>query len=160
MGRTSQSNPRYRTKSELCADIAFVLNSSLHYGTKYAVFDNAMWVWTEFEGKYKGCEYWSVAAQGFREDQRMLVHEHAVPKKLLIDLLLSLSSPTPDSVQQMFQNYCKAAVITKAEDAALNRLGLRSKMPSDWDGRDPWARYKAAGIVLRSQVGERCNTGT
>ena len=59
MGRTSKSNPRYRTKSELCDDIAFVLNSSLHYGTKYAVFDNAMWDWTQFEGKYKGCECWS-----------------------------------------------------------------------------------------------------
>ena len=90
----------------------------------------------------------------------MLVHEHAVPKKLLIDLLLNLPSPTTDSVEQMFQNYCKAAVITRAEDAALNRLGLRSKMPSDWDGRDPWARYKDAGIALRNQAGERCSTGT
>jgi hypothetical protein len=122
MGRTSQSNPRYRTKAELCTDIAFVLNSDLHYGTKYTVFDNAMWVWTEFEGKYKGCEYWSEAALEFADDERKLVHEHAVPKKILIDMLLNLPNPSSDSVQEMFQNYCKAAVITKAEDASLNRL--------------------------------------
>lgn len=160
MGGTSQSNPRYRTKAELCTDIAFVLNSDLHYGTKYTVFDNAMWVWTEFEGKYKGCEYWSEAALDFADDERKLVHEHAVPKKLLIEMLMNLSNPSSDSVQQMFQNYCKAAVITKAEDASLNRLGLRSKMPADWDGKDPWARYKAAGIILRSQAGEGCSIGT
>jgi len=89
MGKTSKSNPRYRTKIEICTDVAFVLNSGLHYGTKYALFDNAMWVWTEFEGKYKGCECWSEAALEFSNDERMLVHEHAVPKKLLINLLLN-----------------------------------------------------------------------
>ncbi len=153
MGRISKSNPRYRTKSEICADVAIVLNSKLHYGTKYSVFDNVLWVWTEFEGKYKGCEYWSKAALQLGEDEKRLVHEHAVPKKILIDMLMQHPSPTADSVRQLLQNYCKAAVITKAEDAVLNRLGLRSKMPSDWDRKDPWARYKAAGIVLCSKVG-------
>jgi hypothetical protein len=71
-----------------------------------------------------------------------------MPKKLVIGLLLKMSSPTTSSVYQLLDSYCKGAVITRTEDAALNSLGLRSKMPSDWDEKDLWARYKAAKILL------------
>jgi hypothetical protein len=153
MPRIPESNDRYRTKDQLCSDIAFVLNSSLHYGTKYAVLSEAAWVWTEFQGKYEGCEYWSKAALKFRGDPKRLVHEHVIPKKIVIKRLLKLSSPTAataSSVRQELDSYCKGAVITREEDASLNRLGFRSKMPSDWDEKDLWARYKAAGIILEA----------
>ncbi len=39
-------------------------------------------------------------------------------------------------------------LITKEEDEHLNKAGYRNKMPSEWDGRDPLARYKAVGIEL------------
>ena len=148
MARIPNKNLRYRTKSELCNDIAFVLNSSLHYGTKHAVLSEATWVWTEFEGKYEGCEYWSAAAMEFRGNPKMLVHEHVMPKKIVIERLLQLSTPTTSSVHQLLESCCKGAVVTRTEDATLNRLGLRSKMPHDWDGTDLWARYKAAKIRL------------
>ena len=147
MGRIPESNPRHRTKQQLITDITFVLNSNLHFGTKTAVLTDATWVWSEYEGKYKGCGFWSEAAARCG-DTKLLRHDHAVPRKLLLDWLLNLRSPTQDSIQALLDAYCKAAVIIKSEDALLNRLGLRSKMPSDWDGKDPWARYKAAGIVL------------
>ncbi len=150
LAKISNKSLRYRTKNELCDDIAFTLNSSLHYGTKYAVLSEATWVWTEFEGKYDGCQYWSKAALEFRGNPKMLVHEHVMPKKLVIELLLKMSSPTTSSVYQLLDSYCKGAVITRAEDAALNRLGLRSKMPPDWDEKDLWARYKVAEIVLHT----------
>jgi hypothetical protein len=151
MPRIPNKNPRYRTKSELCRDIADVLNSSLHYGTKYAVLSEATWVWTEFDGKYEGCEYWSEAAWKLQGQQRMLVHEHVVPKSIVIQWLLKLSTPTADSVNQLLESYCKGAVLTREEDARLNGLGLRSKMPSGWDEKDVWARYTSAGIVLRNK---------
>lgn len=149
MPRIPESNPRYRTKSELCSELAFVLNSNLHYGTKHAVLLEATWVWTEFEGKYDGCEHWSEAAWAVRGQPEMLIHEHLMPKKLVIERLLRLASPTPSSVQQLMESYCKGVVITRDEDTRLNKLGLRSKMPKDWNEKDVWARYTAAQIVLK-----------
>lgn len=149
MGRISELNRRYRTKEQLCRDVAFVLNSDLHYGTKCIVLDNSMWVWSEFDGKYQGCKFWSELAAGCA-DEKLLRHDHAIPKKVLMELLFRMAHPSSESVQSFFEAYCFGAVITVAEDEALNRLGLRSKMPMNWDGRDQWARYKAAGITLRN----------
>ncbi|SEK16238.1 hypothetical protein SAMN05444746_12422 [Variovorax sp. OK212] len=38
------------------------------------------------------------------------------------------------------------ALVTKDEDQKLTEFRLRKSMPSDWDGKDPLARYKAIGI--------------
>jgi hypothetical protein len=73
-----------------------------------------------------------------------------MPKKLVIERLLNLPSPkTASSVQQLLDSYCKGVVITREEDTRLNKLGLRSKMPKDWDEKDVWARYTVARIVLK-----------
>jgi hypothetical protein len=56
------------------------------------VLSETTWVWTEFEGKYHGCEYWSEAAWKLQDQQKMLVHEHAVPKSIVIQRLLELSN--------------------------------------------------------------------
>jgi hypothetical protein len=153
MPKIANKNRRFRTRSELCSDIAFVLNSSLHYGTKYAVLSEATWVWTEFEGKYEGCKHWSKAAWEIRGQQNMLVHEHIIPKSIVIQRLLELPTATTSSVNQLLESYCKGAVITRNEDARLNSHGLRSKMPTDWDEKDVWDRYKNAGIVLNIHAG-------
>jgi len=153
MPKIANKNRRFRTKDELCSDIAFVLNSSLHYGTQYAVLSEATWVWTEFEGKYIGCKHWSEAAWAIQGQQNMLVHEHIIPKSIVIQRLLRLPTATTSSVNQLLTSYCKGAVITRDEDARLNSHGLRSKMPTGWDEKDAWARYKHAGIVLRVHAG-------
>jgi len=157
MPKIANKNRRFRTKSELCSDIAFVLNSSLHYGTKYAVLSDSTWVWTEFEGKFDGCGHWSEAAWNIRarlkERPNPLVHEHVIPKGIVIERLLKLPNKTADSVNELMVKYCKGAVITKDEDARLNSLGLRSKMPTGWDEKDVWARYRYAGIVLHTHAG-------
>ena len=153
MPKISNSNLRFRTKAELCADIAFVLNSSLHYGTKFAVLSEATWVWTEFDGKDNGCKYWSEAAWKVQDDRRQLVHEHVIPKSIVIQRLLALSPATAESVNQLMGSYCLGAVITRKEDAHLNSHGLRSTMPLDWDEQNAWARYEHAGIVLRQPTG-------
>jgi hypothetical protein len=113
------------------------------------VLIDVTWAWTEFEGKYVGCKYWSEAAWKIREQQDSLVHEHVMPKSLVIQRLLGLfPNATESSVNQLLDTYCKGAVITKHEDARLNSQGLRSKMPTDWDEADVWARYKCVGIAL------------
>jgi hypothetical protein len=98
MPRIPNDNPRYRTKDEICEDIAFVLNSSLRYGSRFAVLSEAMWVWTEFNGKYDGCEYWSEEASKVRDQQKMLVHEHIIPKSIVIHRLEALPKPTTASL--------------------------------------------------------------
>ena len=153
MPKRAKKNRRFRTKNELCSDLAFVLNSSLHYGTKFAVLNDATWVWTEFEGKYVGCEYWSEAAWEIRSQQKMLVHEHVIPRNIVIQRLLDLSIATASSVNELLASLCRGAVITKHEDARLDSLGLRSKMPAGWDETDVWARYKLAGIALHVHAG-------
>ena len=116
-----------------------------------------MWVWSEFDGKFDGCRQWSLAASQHRQHHGKVItseltHDHVVPKKVLMELLQKLPRPTTAAaVRQLFEAYCFGAVLTRAEDGALNRLGLRSTMPKGWDGTDPWARYAAAGIVLVKQ---------
>jgi hypothetical protein len=70
-----------------------VLQSSLSYGTKHAVLAEVVWVWSEFDGKYTGCPHWSRAAAAAREageKARSFVHEHVVPKRIIIERLFAL----------------------------------------------------------------------
>jgi len=146
--RTPESGNRYRTKAQVCKDVAHVLNAPLHYATKYAVLDDACWKWSEFSGKFKGCTYWSKAASEYIGATSGLRHEHLVPKKVVIAHLLALDPATTDNVHAILDRYCIGVVVTKDEDARLTGLGLRSKMPDGWDAGDPWARYAAAGIEV------------
>lgn len=149
MARISEKNIRFRTKEEICRDVAFVLRTSkLHKGTKYAVVDQALWVWTEFDGKYKGCKYWSEKAVAAGSGRRRLIHEHLVPRKLVRDKLFRLRKPTQAAVHRILRKWCVGVVVTQAEDRRLKQRRLNSKMPQKWNRRDRWARYKAAGIDI------------
>ena len=147
MARISNKNERFRTKDEICRDVAFVIScDSLHRGTKLAVVDQVLWVWTEFEGKYEGCEFWSEAALELGFKSAGLVHEHLIPRKIVRKMLFDLSAPTITEVRKILDAYCIGVVVTKEEDLRLNSIGLRSKMPEDWDGANLWARYREADI--------------
>lgn len=120
------------------------IGSQLSYGSKYALLDNICWTLSEREGKYAGCRFWSRRAL----DQRMdLRHEHSVPRRLLITMLLELSAPTEEDVRRVL-DLCVGVVVTVEEDHALNTAGMRSRMPEGWDGRDVFARYRAVGIEV------------
>ena len=148
MPKISAKNKRYRTKEQICKDLAFVLNSDLNYGTKFAVLSEITWVWTEFHGKYDGCKYWSDEALKIKNRQSMLIHEHVVPKKVLIDYLMGKQNLSPKEIYEFLEKFCIGVVVTKAEDQTINNIGLRSKMPSDWDFEDPWARYEGLNINI------------
>ena len=147
MARISPKNIRYRTKEIICRDVSFILRcNELHPGTKLAVVDQVFWVWSEFDGKHAGCRYWSKEAIDSGLKNKGLVHEHLVPRKIVREMLLNLTDPTPEAIQSIFERYCIGVVVTQKEDARLNELGLRSKMPSDWDNKNIFARYESAGI--------------
>jgi hypothetical protein len=126
----------------------------LQYGTKFAVLAETTWVWSEFDGKYCGCRYWSLAAWKLRDSGEKFIHEHLVPKKVIIDLLMGVKKPSRSSVRKVLESFCIGVVVTVEEDRRLNALGLRSKMPDDWDGINALARYEAAGIGIRDAVCE------
>ena len=51
-----------------------------------------------------------------------------------------------ETVRDVLDRYGITVLITADEDERLNKAGLRNRMPTDWDGRDPLTRYKAVGI--------------
>lgn len=146
MAKISEKNDRYRSKETICRDLAIVLGSELSYGTKFAVVSEVTWVWSEFHGKHQGCKHWSEKAKNSGLPNKELIHEHIVPKKVLINTLLNMKNPTPDEIFKYLQDYCIGVVVTKDEDSQLNQAKLKSEMPKSWDGNDPWARYKVVGI--------------
>lgn len=73
--------------------------------------------------------------------------EHVVPLKVIVDLLLELKNPTKHKVGSLLKKYYRVKLVTKEEHQRLSALGLRSKMPENWDRSDPCARYKVANIV-------------
>ena len=91
---------RKRTKEELARDASFILRAPVHELTKYAVLNNVLWKWTEYAGKYKGCKFWTQAALEHYSIRKSkgLRHEHVVPRKYLINMLLILDCPTAEVV--------------------------------------------------------------
>lgn len=73
--------------------------------------------------------------------------EHAVPKSVVVKMI-DATGLDPVRIQHIIETYTVAYYIPKEEHARINRMGLRSKMPDGWDGIDPLARYRAAGLDL------------
>jgi hypothetical protein len=155
VGGMRQSNECFRTKEEIVHDVTFILNAPIHHGTKRAVLKNAAWRWTEFNGKYKGCPNWTerALAQHRRYPKRKLVHEHAVPLKVIYHLLHELRPATEEAVKRIFENLLHAVIVTPEEDKMLGRQ-FKQSMPPGFDiptGAaywDPWLRYRECGIEV------------
>jgi hypothetical protein len=79
-----------------------------------------------------------------------VVYEHSYPFKYLRDELLHLERPTPETVRAVLSSplHGHVAMITKEEDQELSKKGFQSKMPDDWDGVNPLARYEAIGLTM------------
>ena len=86
-------------------------------------------------------------------DRNGHVYDHAIPFTLVHRELLEVSELSPEAIRPILEARVQAALITRREDEELTRIGLRSKMPSDWDGVNLLARYEAAGIEVIENVG-------
>lgn len=162
-----------RTKEEIARDVAFVLKSDLHPATKRGVLNSAMWGWTlGARKKYEGCEHKSVRASAyifaFAEEKanyeksgrmgprprRSLIHDHAVPRKVVRELLGELDPITPKTVFDCCQKFLHGVTIMPEEDRLLNKNGYRQKMPKEFHDRESaefgiwWLRYQRCGIEL------------
>ena len=72
--------------------------------------------------------------------------EHVVPQMVIVNMLMDISPLTKSEVERILKTYFRVLLVTKDEHQKLNTSGLRSKMPSNWDKKDVWARYSAVGI--------------
>ena len=85
--------------------------------------------------------------------------EHAVPMKLIWELTLPLADrgADPTELAALYARVCRVAVITRREHAEFASIGLKDKMPPNWDahnpGADPWARYAIVGLQLLPPTG-------
>lgn len=98
--------------------------------------------------KFKVAKFRSRAALGVSAGQGKLVYDHAVPFRYLQAELLSLAEVTPETVEPVLNRYGVVVIITSEDDALLSAAGYAHRMPKDWNGLDPLARYKAVGLEL------------
>lgn len=85
-----------------------------------------------------------LAIEGRAESR--IVKDHAIPLKVLRNLMMDIAEPNKVSINDFLHSYYRLGVITKNEDDQLNKLGLRSAMPTNWDRKDWKARYLELGI--------------
>jgi hypothetical protein len=111
-----------------------------------------LWDCREHKTKRRLAKFRSRSATGLRHGSGTVVCDHAVPFRILQRELLSLTDVTLITVRRVLDKYGALALITKKEESQLNKSGYRSKMPDDWDGVDPLARYKAVGIEIVGNV--------
>jgi hypothetical protein len=80
-----------------------------------------------------------------------LRHEHAVPRKLILERLLAGAPLAQEQLLGLLERLCLGVVLTKDEDAALNAHFQRA-MPPAWDigdpAADPFARYRHPDVAL------------
>ncbi len=77
-----------------------------------------------------------------------LIVDHAVPLDMMKRQLFEAGSDlSRNAVRNHLQRWYHLGLLTDAEDAKLNGLGLRSRMPDSWNGEDLTARYRKAGIA-------------
>jgi hypothetical protein len=131
-----------------------------------------MSMWTEFDGKIRHCPYWTLAAReelmafyqrqisalarneavDARAGKPRFVHEHVVPKNVLVRMIRSISPATEAAVREVFDRFLFGVVVTRNEDQKLRDMKLDRSMPADFDDEgsegflDPWARYRKCGI--------------
>jgi hypothetical protein len=86
----------------------------------------------------------SKAAEGKHLNE--CVVEHVVPLMHLVNAMMDMEPVTTPGVLQLLKSHFAVMLVTKEEHAALNRSGLRSKMPDNWDKNDVLARYREIGI--------------
>jgi hypothetical protein len=77
-----------------------------------------------------------------------LMVDHAVPLRVITEMLFRPQFElTRENVLRHLKRWYRLGVITSAEDALINSMGLRSKMPDQWDEQDCFARYRAVGVL-------------
>jgi hypothetical protein len=150
-----KNNPYYRTKEQLAEDVYnILLSENLSIGAKHAVIHEVTWLWTEFNGKYTGCPYWSKKSSKYlheteQKKSKILRHDHIVPRNMIIKRLLYGHKMDSQELSNFLKKHLIGCVLLKEEDTYLNNIGYQRVMPQGWEfGEFAWERYKEASIEV------------
>ena len=155
-----------RSKEVFVKDLARILScEGLHLHTRRAVLYKAIEDYSKIL-KLAQKAHWSEAAMNqYKVDNFSgLVLEHPIPKSIITGHITPKegSQVTDQSILEQdldyaFSNLVLICWVTKHEDDALRKLGLKNNFPATmkwgWDeiGMKPWARYDYADITVTPQ---------
>ena len=75
------------------------------------------------------------------------IKEHSLPVSVIYELLLKQDFKNENDIEIFLLNYYRLGVLTKDEDNILSSIGLKYKMPEDWNIKmNVFYRYEVAGI--------------
>jgi len=75
--------------------------------------------------------------------------DHAIPVHVLCGRILDTPNLDRTKLETILNEWLVTVELTASEHSeVLQKCGLASRMPPDWDGADPLAHYRAAGITL------------
>ena len=72
-----------------------------------------------------------MAIIAYKNKSEKLEIEHAVPIKVIVDLLLDLTPLTSIEIENLLNKYFRVCMVTKSEHKKLSDAKLRSEMPDD-----------------------------
>lgn len=142
-------------ENELIELAQFVIKSNFSLKLKRETLGLVCWKFSELNGKYDGVKYWSKNAKKLRENNTKtkkyfsgLRHEHVVPKKVLIEKLLSdYFNKSIKEIRNFFRDFCFAAIITKEEDNKyLKKYKQEMPIEFNWKKDQVWLRYEKTGL--------------
>ncbi|MCM3152255.1 hypothetical protein V8V54_07650 [Priestia megaterium] len=159
-------------KEQWVKDVIDILTNGSGGGTKQAAIKRITDKWTRINGNYNGCKLWTINA--LEEYKRLgcpieetglskyFTHEHAMPQNAFIKIFLK--PQTHFAVLALLYNGLNGVVVTKAEDAILNKK-YQSKMPESFSNPknsfeedlcylNPWARYIEVDMTRDIQICE------
>lgn len=77
-----------------------------------------------------------------------LIIDHTVPLAVIVGQLFEVSADlSREGIRTHLKRFYCLGLLSDADDAKLNRLGFRSRMPPGWDGQDLTVRYRTARIA-------------
>lgn len=131
------------------------------------LIDRLLWATTEYDdngkmNKYFGVPFWSAGAirkaiDNIKTKTRTiqdLIHEHSTPRLELgkkLDEMYKAKQTSEEDVFRLLDQFCHAVIVSKEEDATINKVGLRSRMPLSFqfrEGDDVFCRYRQAGVEV------------
>ncbi|SEQ94399.1 hypothetical protein SAMN05216232_3749 [Virgibacillus subterraneus] len=155
MARISEKNRKYISKADIVGSVSKVyqLYTLSELPNFHILLDHFLWAWKEYNGKYKGCKWWSEKAYEQyvkREENKTkgLIHDHVVPRDVIRQEILKMvtNNCTEEQLYNFFDRHLLGCVITKEEDNTFRKLGLRNILGCNLDTHTTWNRYEVAKI--------------
>jgi hypothetical protein len=165
----------YKNKEEVALLISDILNSNSASYLHFICLEHLIWAATErsnngVKRKYFGQPLWSKNAiqrvfdniENNIDPIKGLTHEHTVPRKIIINLIKALESPTKENILSILDNYAFAAIITNEEDLLINDNKLRDSMPEEeigsfldrykntFEGNNNFSLYNLSEIIIKN----------